>query len=70
MPATEATLATAPDASLTQIDAAIAAARRAFDSGPWPRAEPGERARCLRQLGEALLGHADDFFALSRAWPI
>ncbi|HXA12932.1 MAG TPA: aldehyde dehydrogenase family protein, partial [Mycobacterium sp.] len=32
-PSTEATIAHAPDASLVEIDAAIAAARRAFDSG-------------------------------------
>jgi aldehyde dehydrogenase (NAD+) len=34
-PATEAVIATAPDASVAQVDDAIGAARRAFDSGPW-----------------------------------
>jgi aldehyde dehydrogenase (NAD+) len=66
-PSTEATIAHAPDASLVEIDAAIAAARRAFDSGPWATAGAGERARCLNQLGNALLEHADEFFALSQA---
>ena len=65
-PATEATIAAAPDAGLADIDAAIAAARRAFD-GPWGSATPGERARCLNQLGSALRQHSDDFFALSQA---
>ena len=30
------------------------------------RRAPEERARCLNQLGNALLEHADDFFALSQ----
>jgi acyl-CoA reductase-like NAD-dependent aldehyde dehydrogenase len=66
-PATEATIAQAPDAGLDDVDAAIAAARRAFDSGPWGSATLDERARCLNQLGNALTQHADEFFALSQA---
>ena len=63
---TEATIAPAPDASLAQVDAAIAAARRAFDAGPW--APRRRRARPVPpQLGNALLQHADEFFALSQA---
>ncbi|WP_156688890.1 aldehyde dehydrogenase family protein [Mycobacterium sp. Marseille-P9652] len=66
-PATEQTIATAPDASVGQVSAAVGAARRAFDSGPWPAMGPEDRARCLNQLGDALLKHADEFFALSQA---
>jgi acyl-CoA reductase-like NAD-dependent aldehyde dehydrogenase len=66
-PATERTLASAPDASVGQVGEAIAAARRAFDSGPWGTTTPEERAGCLNQLGDALLKHADEFFALSQA---
>ncbi|MDT7766803.1 MAG: aldehyde dehydrogenase [Mycobacterium sp.] len=66
-PATEATIAQAPDASVVDVDAAISAARRTFDSGPWAQAAPEERARCLNQLGNALMQRADDFFALSQA---
>ncbi|GFG75036.1 aldehyde dehydrogenase family protein [Mycobacterium botniense] len=65
-PATEAVIATAPDADCSQVQAAIAAARRAFDSGPWAQAGPEERARCLHQLGEALRDHGGEFFALSQ----
>ena len=46
-PASEKVIATAPDASVAQVDSAIAAARRAFDSGVWSGAAPEERARCL-----------------------
>lgn len=66
-PATERSIGTAPDASTAQVGAAIDAARRAFDSGPWGRMGPQERAGCLNQLGAALLKHADEFFALSQA---
>ncbi|OBK98245.1 aldehyde dehydrogenase family protein [Mycobacterium sp. 1165178.9] len=66
-PSTEAVIATAPDASIAQVADAIAAARRAFDSGPWGTTSAEQRAACLNQLGEALTKHADDFFALSQA---
>src|SRR6478752_7288366 len=65
-PATEETVARAPDADNHEVDAAIGAARQAFDEGPWGTATPDDRARCLTQLGNALLEHADDFFALSQ----
>jgi acyl-CoA reductase-like NAD-dependent aldehyde dehydrogenase len=65
-PATEALIASAPDPSHDQVDNAIAAARAAFDSGPWADAGPEQRAAVLNQLGEALLAHADDFFALAQ----
>ena len=66
-PSTEAAIAMAPNADLDDVDAAIGAARLAFDEGPWSAATADERARCLGQLGNALLEHADDFFALSQA---
>ncbi len=65
-PATEAVLASAPDPSLGQVDSAIAAARAAFDAGPGADTEPEQRAGFLNQLGEALLAHADEFFALAQ----
>jgi acyl-CoA reductase-like NAD-dependent aldehyde dehydrogenase len=45
-PATEATIARAPDASLSDVDAAIWAARRSFDTGQWADAAPEQRTRC------------------------
>ncbi|MDX1886592.1 aldehyde dehydrogenase family protein [Mycolicibacterium sp. 120270] len=66
-PATEEVIGSAPDASVAQVEQAIAAARRAFDSGSWAGAEPAERSRCLQQLSEALLARADDFYALAQA---
>ena len=41
------------------MDAAIAAARRAFDETDWST-NVELRVRCLRQLHQALLDHADE----------
>ncbi|OBA62008.1 aldehyde dehydrogenase [Mycobacterium sp. 1100029.7] len=65
-PASEQTIATAPDASAAQVSEAIGAARRAFDTGPWGTMSAEQRAGCLNQLGDALMKHADDFYALSQ----
>ncbi|OBK33699.1 aldehyde dehydrogenase [Mycobacterium sp. 1165196.3] len=66
-PATEAVIATAPDASVAQVQQAVAAARSAFDTGPWPAADPAERARCLQQLSDALLARGEEIYALAQA---
>ena len=44
-PATEEVIATVPDAGREEMRSAIAAARRAFDEGPWPRMSPADRGR-------------------------
>src|SRR5205085_8573885 len=44
-PATEETIASAPDAGVEDLQRAIAAAKKAFDEGPWPRSTPHERYR-------------------------
>ena len=61
-PATEQEIARAPDASAADIDEAVAAARRAFDETAWAT-DHELRARCLRQLKQAL---DDDFGALQQ----
>lgn len=66
-PATETVIGTAPDASVAQVQQAVCAARAAFDTGPWPRAEPAERARCLQQLSDALLSKGEEIYALAQA---
>jgi aldehyde dehydrogenase (NAD+) len=42
-------------------DAAVGAARRAFDEGPWPALRPAERGQVLRRLGELLEANAGEF---------
>ncbi|MCF3134440.1 aldehyde dehydrogenase [Streptomyces olivochromogenes] len=43
-----------PDAGEAEVDLAVAAARRAFDSGPWPRLAPADRGRILLRIAELL----------------
>jgi aldehyde dehydrogenase (NAD+) len=47
------------DGGPAELDRAIAAARTAFDDGPW-RHDPELRARCLRQLQEAMRSHREE----------
>jgi len=49
-PFTEEAIARVPEASRGDVDRAVAAARKAFDSGPWPRTAPSERADVLDRL--------------------
>src|SRR3984957_6284147 len=44
-PATEEIVAKAPLGEKADVDAAVAAARRAFEIGPWSRMSPAERSR-------------------------
>lgn len=47
-------LAQVADGGAAEVDAAVAAARRAFDTGPWPRLAPAERGRILLRLADLL----------------
>jgi aldehyde dehydrogenase (NAD+) len=49
-PHTEEVIGRVPDATPQDMDRAVAAARDAFDHGPWPRMEPPERAEVLGRL--------------------
>ena len=53
-PATEAVIGVTADGTKDDMEAAIAAARRAFDAGAWAN-DPALRARCIRQLHAALV---------------
>ena len=65
-PAREQVLGVAADGGAADMDAAIAAARRAFDETGWAT-DVGFRVRCLRQLQQALEKHADDLRATTVA---
>lgn len=53
------------EGSPADIDAAVAAARRAFDHGPWPRMTPSDRADILVKVADRLNDRLPDFVA---AW--
>ena len=65
-PATGEVLDQAPEASVADAQAAIAAARRAFDTTSWP-ADAEFRARCLDQLHKALVEHKEELRELTIA---
>jgi aldehyde dehydrogenase (NAD+) len=46
------------------IDLAVQAARRAFETGPWPRMNPSQRGRLLHKLADAIEAHKDELAAL------
>ena len=62
-PATEEVLGVAADCGPADIDEAIGAARRAFDESGWS-SDLSLRVRCLRQLHDAFVNHADEIRAL------
>ena len=61
-PATGASIAQIPSASVEQIDAAVAAAARAFAS--WGRTTPAARAALLLKLADRIEADADAFAAI------
>jgi len=63
-PATEEPCATVARGDERDVDRAVAAARRAFDEGPWPRMSPHERGRLVWRLGELLTEHVDELARL------
>ncbi|MDN4174225.1 aldehyde dehydrogenase [Nocardioides sp. SOB77] len=65
-PATGEVIGHAPDGTAADVEAAIAAARRAFDGSDWST-DVALRVRCLRQLHAALMEEAEAFKALTTA---
>jgi aldehyde dehydrogenase (NAD+) len=65
-PATEQVLGDAADGTAADMDAAIGAARSAFDDGHWA-GDRALRARCLRQLRDALAADGEALRALTTA---
>jgi len=64
-PGTEAVLAEVPGASIEQVEAAIKAARRAFDSGSWSGLPTAQRVDVLRRLMGYLASQRERLIELS-----
>jgi acyl-CoA reductase-like NAD-dependent aldehyde dehydrogenase len=58
-PATLEVVGSVPEAVEADVDAAVAAARQAFDHGPWPRMTPQERNAVLTRFAELLTERID-----------
>jgi acyl-CoA reductase-like NAD-dependent aldehyde dehydrogenase len=63
-PANEELLTPVGKGDERDIDAAVAAARKAFDEGPWPRMSPHERGRIVWKLGELIQANLDEMARL------
>jgi phenylacetaldehyde dehydrogenase len=63
-PATAQVIATVQAGDASDIDLAVKAARKAFESGPWPSMPPGGRAKLMWKLAEAFEAHGDEIAAL------
>src|SRR5262245_31480635 len=47
-------------AGVEDVNRAVAAARRAFDDGPWPKMKTADRAKKIRRFAELLVKHAPE----------
>ncbi len=63
-PATEGLVATVEQASVADAHHAVAAARRAFDAGPWPRLSVTERQAIMKAFADALASRAAELTEL------
>ena len=68
-PATEEIIGVAADASAEDVEKAIAAARRAFDTTDWST-NIELRQRCLRQLHQAFIDNFDAFKFFVQLWKV
>ena len=53
-----------PEATEQDVDRAVEAARRAFDDGPWSRAEPAERLAAVQRFAAAYLARQEELAEL------
>ena len=63
-PATNEPITVVAEGLSADVDAAVRAARRAFDEGPWPRMAMGDRARFLNNIADAIEAHAEEIAGL------
>src|SRR5256885_7507466 len=59
-PSTTEVIAKTPDAGAQDVDAAVQAARAAFDEGPWKDATAQDRGRVLFKLAQIVRDRADE----------
>jgi acyl-CoA reductase-like NAD-dependent aldehyde dehydrogenase len=60
-------LGSVAQAAPADVDAAVGAAREAFERGPWPRAAPGERREVVRRYEAVRVARADEIAAVISA---
>jgi aldehyde dehydrogenase (NAD+) len=63
-PATEEVITSVAEGDAADIDLAVKAARKAFDTGPWRKMDARDRGRLLYKLADLMESHIDDLAAL------
>ena len=63
-PADAAVLTRVADSQSEDINEAVSAARRAFESGPWRKMTPSERGQLLWRIGDLILKHTEELAEL------
>ena len=63
-PSTGKVLAEISECTAADVDKAVAAARQAFDEGPWPRMSPAERKTTLHRFATVIEANADELAEL------
>ncbi|MDQ2714777.1 MAG: aldehyde dehydrogenase family protein [Chloroflexota bacterium] len=63
-PATGEVLARVAEGDAEDVNRAVVAARKAFESGPWPKLTPSQRGRLLWKLADLIEAHADELAEL------
>lgn len=63
-PATGRQIASVPDANAADVERAVAAARQAFEKGPWPDLLPAQREALIWKLSDLVEQHADELAEL------
>src|SRR5205823_10345404 len=58
-PATGETICQVAEGDKADIDLAVKAARKAFESGPWPKMSAAERGRLMHKLADAIEENID-----------
>src|SRR5580692_8837616 len=63
-PSNETVIAHVADCKRADVDLAVAAARKAFDRGPWPRMSPSARGKILWKIGDLILENLEELAQL------
>jgi phenylacetaldehyde dehydrogenase len=63
-PASEMVVADTPDSDAQDVNAAVAAARRALEDSAWSRMRPADRERILFRLSQLIEEHGDELSAM------
>ena len=63
-PATGEVIARAAEGDKADVEAAVIAARRAFETGAWPALTPSDRAKIIWRIGDLITKYADELAEL------